>query len=158
MKGKAIGLQPVLTEFRLVSERSNKFTRALILLWRVEYLVFNLVSTKLEDLTAMPLAHLALTFDTSIWYIVIVDAQTARDEDEYFHLDELEPSSATVIHTLPTTRYQRSATVDLHVRLSSSVAIFLPVCRMSCYSAVTRYNTSTVNDDIALLSVHTCTC
>lgn len=35
-------------------------------------------------------------------------------EDEYLEPDELEPVSAAVIHTSPTMRYHRAATVDLH--------------------------------------------
>jgi len=38
-------------------------------------------------------------------------------EDEYLEPDELEPVSAAVIHTSPTMRYHRAATVDLHVRV-----------------------------------------
>lgn len=44
--------------------------------------------------------------------------RTARHEDVYLH-EDLEPISAAVIHTSPTTRYHRSATVDLHGTSSS---------------------------------------
>lgn len=51
--------------------------------------------------------------------------QTARHEDEYLQPYDLEPApaaaaTAVIHHTSPTLRYHRAATVDLHVRFSST--------------------------------------
>jgi len=64
--------------------------------------------------------------------------QTARNEDVYLH-EDLEPTSAAVIYTSPTTRYHRSATVDLHVRLDLS--IFSVFNRSADVASTIRYDT-----------------